>query len=72
MKAYNEAVASFNARVMPSVKRFQELQVPNANAVASLATREVETREITKPELPGLGEEEEEEEWKIGDRVIDD
>jgi len=68
MKAYNEAVASFNARVMPSVKRFQELQVPNANAVASLATREVETREITKPELPGLGEEEEEEEeLKIGD-----
>jgi DNA recombination protein RmuC len=70
MKAYNEAVASFNARVMPSVKRFQELQVPNANAVTSLATREVETREITKPELPGLGEEEEE--LPIDDRVIDD
>jgi DNA recombination protein RmuC len=60
MKAYNEAVASFNSRVMPSVKRFQELQVPNAGALAPLATREVETREITKPELPGLGEEAEE------------
>jgi DNA recombination protein RmuC len=70
MKAYNEAVASFNARVMPSVKRFQELQVPNANAVTSLTTREVETREITKPELPGLGEEDEE--VRIDDRVTDD
>jgi len=56
MKAYNEAVASFNSRVMPSVKRFQELQVPNASALAPLSTREVEIREITKPELPGLGE----------------
>jgi DNA recombination protein RmuC len=72
MKAYNEAVASFNSRVMPSVKRFQELQVPNASALAPLSTRDVETREITKPELPGLGEEEEEEELTIGDRVIDD
>jgi DNA recombination protein RmuC len=58
MKAYNDAVASFNSRVMPSVKRFQELQVPNASALTPLATRDVETREITKPELPGLGEEE--------------
>ncbi len=41
MKAYNEAVASFNARVMPSVKRFQELQVPNADGVpdVDVATR---------------------------------
>ena len=62
MKAYNEAVASFNSRVMPSVKRFQELQVPNASALAPIATRDVETREITKPELPGLGEEEGEDE----------
>jgi DNA recombination protein RmuC len=62
MKAYNEAAASFNSRVMPSVKRFQELQVPNASALAPLATRDVEIREITKPELPGLGEEGEEEE----------
>jgi DNA recombination protein RmuC len=40
MKAYNEAVASFNVRVMPSVKRFQELQVPNADAVVPLTTRD--------------------------------
>jgi DNA recombination protein RmuC len=72
MKAYNDAVASFNSRVMPSVKRFQELQVPNASALAPLATREVETREITKPELPGLGETEEGEELKIDDRIIAD
>jgi DNA recombination protein RmuC len=56
MKAYNEAVASFNSRVMPSVKRFQELKVPNASGIATIVTREVEIREITRPELPGLGE----------------
>jgi DNA recombination protein RmuC len=56
MKAYNDAVASFNSRVMPSVKRFQELKVPNASELADLTSRDVEVREITKPELPGLGE----------------
>jgi DNA recombination protein RmuC len=56
MKAYNDAVASFNVRVMPSVKRFQELKVPGADAVPALDQREVEIREITKPQLPGLGE----------------
>ena len=56
MKAYNDAVASFNVRVMPSVKRFQELKVPNADSVPALDPREVEVREITKPQLPGLGE----------------
>lgn len=56
MKAYNEAVASFNVRVMPSVKRFQELKVPNAEGVQAIEPREVEVREITKPQLPGLGE----------------
>ena len=71
MKAYNEAVASFNSRVMPSVKRFQELQVPNASALSPLSTRDVETREITKPELPGLGEADEEA-LTLDDRVIDD
>lgn len=56
LKAYNDAVASFNTRVMPSVKRFQELQVPQSNEISSLAARDVEIREITKPSLPGFGE----------------
>jgi DNA recombination protein RmuC len=54
MKAYNEAVASFNGRVMPSVKRLQELKVPSADDVPSLSTRDVEIREVTKPDLPIL------------------
>jgi DNA recombination protein RmuC len=56
LKAYNDAVASFGARVMPSVKRFQELKVPSALEVAAPARRDIDLREITKPELPGLGE----------------
>jgi DNA recombination protein RmuC len=56
MKAYNDAVASFNVRVMPSVRKFQELKVPGADRLEDLESREGGVREITKPELPGLGE----------------
>jgi DNA recombination protein RmuC len=54
MKAYNEAVASFNGRVMPAVKRMQELKVPDADGVSALTTRDIEIREVTKPDLPVL------------------
>ena len=54
MKAYNEAVASFNGRVMPAVKRMRELKVPDADGVPELTTRDIEIREVTKPDLPVL------------------
>jgi DNA recombination protein RmuC len=56
MKAYNDAVASFNVRVMPSVKRLQDLKVPNADAVTALEAREIEIREVAKPDLPVLAD----------------
>jgi DNA recombination protein RmuC len=56
MKAYNDAVASFNVRVMPSVRKFKELKVPGADRLDDLEPRGGDVREITKPELPGLGE----------------
>jgi hypothetical protein len=41
---------------MPSVRKFKELKVPGADRLDDLEPRGGDVREITKPELPGLGE----------------
>lgn len=51
--AFNKAVGSFDRRVMPSVRRFQELKVPQADQLALPVERSPIVRAFAAPALPG-------------------
>jgi len=51
--AFNKTVGSFDRRVMPSVRRFQELKVPQAEQLALPVERPAVVRTFTAPLLPG-------------------
>jgi DNA recombination protein RmuC len=52
VEAFNRSVASFDRRVMPSVRRFQELKVPQADQLALPVERSAVVRRFTAPALP--------------------
>ena len=49
--AFNRAVSSFDSRVMPSVRRFQELKVPGAEKIEPPKERQAEVRAFRTPPL---------------------
>ncbi len=51
--AFNKTVGSFDRRVMPSVRRFQELKVPQADQLALPVERPAAVRAFAAPQLPG-------------------
>lgn len=51
--AFNKTVGSFDRRVMPSVRRFQELKVPQAEQLALPVERSPVVRVFAAPQLPG-------------------
>ncbi|TAK10639.1 MAG: DNA recombination protein RmuC [Acidobacteria bacterium] len=51
--SFNKAVGSFDRRVMPSVRRFQELKVPQADQLALPVERPAIVRSFKAPALPG-------------------
>ncbi len=54
VQSYNEAVASLETRLLPSVRRFKELGAGGKRDVTELEQIERAVREIGQPELPGL------------------
>lgn len=52
VEAFNRSVASFDRRVMPSVRRFQELKVPQADQLTLPVERSTTVRRFTAPALP--------------------
>jgi DNA recombination protein RmuC len=57
LDAFNAAAGSFDSRVMPSIRRFQDLKVPQAEKLEAPATRLADTKSFAKLSLPGLGDE---------------
>jgi len=53
VEAFNRSVGSFNSRVMPSVRRFQELKLPQADQLKLPEERPTLVRRFTAPALPG-------------------
>jgi len=51
--SFNKTVGSFDRRVMPSVRRFQELKVPQAEQLALPVERSSAVRVFAAPQLPG-------------------
>lgn len=51
VESFNRAVSSFDARVMPSVRRFQELKVPGAEKIEAPKPRPAEIRAFRTPLL---------------------
>jgi DNA recombination protein RmuC len=51
--SFNKTVGSFDRRVMPSVRRFQELKVPQAEQLALPVERSPKIRAFVAPLLPG-------------------
>ena len=51
--SFNKTVGSFDRRVMPSVRRFQELKVPQAEQLALPVERSPVVRVFAAPQLPG-------------------
>jgi len=51
--SFNKTVGSFDRRVMPSVRRFQELKVPQAEQLALPVERSPKVRAFVAPLLPG-------------------
>jgi DNA recombination protein RmuC len=51
--SFNKTVGSFDRRVMPSVRRFQELKVPQAEQLALPVERSSTVRVFAAPQLPG-------------------
>jgi DNA recombination protein RmuC len=51
--SFNKTVGSFDRRVMPSVRRFQELKVPQSEQLALPVERPAVVRVFTAPQLPG-------------------
>ena len=57
LDAFNAAAGSFDSCVMPSIRRFQELKVPQAEKLEAPVTRLTETKSFAKLSLPGLDDE---------------
>ncbi len=53
-RAYNESVGTFQARVMPKARRFEELKVAAGEPLADLGDAEGAAREVALPELQEL------------------
>ncbi|MGL4831594.1 MAG: DNA recombination protein RmuC [Propionibacteriaceae bacterium] len=53
-RAYNESVGTFQARVMPKARRFEELKVATGEPLADVADAEGAAREVALPELQEL------------------
>lgn len=54
VQSYNEAVASFETRLLPSVRKFKELGAGGKREVDELEQIERTVRELGQPELPGI------------------
>ena len=52
VRSYNEAVGSFETRVLPSARRFKEHGVSPTGELAALPALERSVRPVTAPELP--------------------
>jgi DNA recombination protein RmuC len=50
-KAYNEAVGALQGRVLPSARKFKDLNATGAPEIDAPAPVEIETRDIVAPEL---------------------
>jgi DNA recombination protein RmuC len=57
LDAFNSAAASFDSRVMPSIRRFQDLKVPLADQLDAPAPRPTDTKAFAALSLPGLDDE---------------
>lgn len=56
--AFNKTVGSFDRRVMPSLRRFQELKVPQADQLTLPVERPAVLRSFIAPALPGAVDDE--------------
>jgi DNA recombination protein RmuC len=52
IRAYNNAVGSLESRVLPSARRFRELEAVTGDEIAPLTTVEQLPRQLTAPEFP--------------------